>query len=453
MANTGFNGVLSLTPTDIGQKMALATVDYFTKTAWNSLIGDKTDTVIKLIKQMSVQLDEIRSDISKLSLQIRDFQLDAKFSDVESHCTDIQSIHDRYQTRLKNYMQAKAEGDTEHADRFARELTEIGEAVKGSVYTHLAQIHRLLTMSTQDNSGLLQLFNQKYKERDLFTRFFAMQYVVTRFFTVQMQAITLMTLAGMDKSVCYDSFKDDVKAIDSNIKAQISLALSYIPLPGRQLIEAMIRPANMPEWMPPTAPSLDPDAVQPLEPQAAEPIVVSPQIDYFPGALIKTGVNTSIRSVVMRALNKPSYVHLGYGTYYCGGSFSASAEPVWNIVPANDMAPPVDNQPYLFIFEYLASDAGPLVLGLSGSQYGAVPEPLPSNPGARNNTWAIYSDDGGALRFEYHGNYVDGAFNGCHLYVDPSRNTELYYSKPSADTGGKDLFMLSEYLKQVVTSA
>ena len=84
MANKGFNGVLSLSSKDVGQKMALATVDYFTKLAWSSLLGDKTDTVIDLIHQLSRQLDDIRNDISQLATQVADFQLDVKLTDIES---------------------------------------------------------------------------------------------------------------------------------------------------------------------------------------------------------------------------------------------------------------------------------------------------------------------------------------------------------------------------------
>lgn len=453
MANKGFNGVLSLSSKDVGQKMALATVDYFTKLAWSSLLGDKTDTVINLIQQLSRQLDDIRNDISHLATQVADFQLDVKLTDIESHATEIESIYQKYQTRLTNYMSATEKGQTDLAAAHKRELHDVGKEIEDNVFNRLRQIHRLLTTSGNDNKGVLQLYRQKYKDRDLFTYFFAMQSVMTRFFSVQMQGITLLTLAGQDKTVNLASFREDAQNIDANIKAQIKQALDYFPGEGLKLINAMIQSEYRDEWMPPVAPRVPGEAPPPWVPDEPAPIVAPPEIIFFPGAQARMLVRTSLRSVAMKSAGREQYLHLTYATMSNFGSFRTDGSAIWHIVPVNDMTPPPADQPYLFNFEYVKDREVPLVLGLSGSQYGAVAFPLPGQAEARSNRWAIYLDDSGALWFEYHGNYMGGSFNDFRLTVDMNRNVPLYYAQPSSARSSNDLFVLMDEPQQVVASA
>ena len=453
MANKGFNGVLSLSSKDVGQKMALATVDYFTKLAWSSLLGDKTDTVIDLIHQLSRQLDDIRNDISQLATQVADFQLDVKLTDIESHATEIESIYQKYQTRLTNYMSATEKGQADLAAAHKRELHDVGKEIEDNVFNRLRQIHRLLTATGDDNKGVLQLYRQKYKDRDLFTYFFAMQSVMTRFFSVQMQGITLLTLAGQDTTVNLASFREDAQHIDANIKAQIKQTLGYFPGEGLKLINAMIRSESRDEWMPPVAPRVPGEAPPPWVPDEPTPMIIPAGLIYFPGAEVHTVVSTSLRSVAMKAAGRAHCMHLAYSNYGNLGTFDRDESAYWFIVPVDSMAPPPAGKPYLFILEYVIRREVPLVLGLSGSQYGAVACPLPGQAEARSNRWAIYLDDSGALWFEYHGNYVGGSFNDFRLTVDLGRNQPLYYARPSSARSSNDLFVLMDEPQQIVASA
>ncbi|SNS23858.1 hypothetical protein SAMN05444352_10563 [Pseudomonas japonica] len=448
MANKGYNGVLSLSPKDVGQKMAMGIAEYFAKDAWGSLMGRESDKILDRIRQLEQQLQSIRDDISRLSMQVTSFQLDVKISDLDFHATEVTSIYERYQSRLDNYITAVSLQNADLMEGHKKELDKLGEEIDKHVYNHLNQIHRLLITAGADSFGVFQLLNSKYQGRDIFTRFYILQSLLSHYFCVQMQGITLLSLAGREAGV--SSYLDDVRKIDANIKDQISRAARCLPDQAMNFITLMLRPANQAEWMPPVPPSMG--QVTPPVPVEPEPLVPEPGHAHFVGEQIKTVVSTSLMSIAMLAWKKPVYLHLHQG-FESQGYYSNDSERRWNIAPAEDLGRPPSDQPYLFNLIYMERPEMPLVLALTVSKFGTVPVPLAGDASARNHRWAIYANTGGALWFEYHGNSSGGRFEGNRLIARPEDSIASYHAPASQKVDGCEAFRLNDYGRQIVTYA
>lgn len=393
MANQTLNGVLG----GAGKKMAAEAVKFFAQGIWDEIMDKpKPLTIIRLLKTLQADLNEIKISIKNLSDQIRDVAIEIKTDTLDKYYTDIDSIYLHYFAALDALMAAQPTGNQNNIDEAKRELTNTGKQVVEKIHRYLEQIHRLLTASTGGSTGLLQHINEKYKSNDIVSHFFAIQNILTKYLSIQVKGISLLAIVSRDKTVDFTTSGPLINKIDININNQIDLATSFFQPTALKLIQAILQP----------------------EPSIYASILSSGGSRYG------------------------HYARLSDGIYSQPSGFSQS-QTSWLIQPVTPITAPNQDAVYYFNLIYIDPTGKRLYLDLSGSQYGAVPSA--DNEWSKENIrWSIYSLSNDTFGFAYLGNYSGGSFNGYRLTVN---NEHLDYSKAFDASDARQQFQLSDIRK------